>query len=300
MLGWQDADFDEPFIFELNSFRPTQRCIEEGKVRIRDLTEADVGRVLDDPAGLSAAGRQALHVQSIKDGRRNSYLCKEGLRNEMDSWTFPLHFTDFETTTPAVPFHRGLRPYQTIAFQFSHHTVQANGEVCHATEYLNATPGAFPNFDFLRNLKASLENDKGTIFRYADHENTVLNQIIDQLNSFGRDEDDVEELCQFAQSITTSAGGNPNPWVGEGTMVDLRRLVARYYFHPLMKGSQSIKYVLPAILNDSEYLEESKAIREGGAAMTAYLRLQYEDLPDDYREQMQTGLLKYKRQCRTG
>ncbi len=27
--------------------------------------------------------------------------------------------------------------------------------------------------------------------------------------------------------------------------------------------------------------------------MTAYLRLQYEDLPNDYREQMQTGLLKY-------
>lgn len=348
-LGWQDADFNEPLIFELNGFRATQRCIEDGKVRIRDLTQEDVGPVCDDPAGLTVAGRQALHVQSIKEKRRDSYLCKAGLQKEFNSWTFPLHFIDFETTTPAVPFHKGLRPYQTIAFQFSHHTVQEDGEVCHATEYLNTTPGVFPNFDFLRNLKSCLENDNGTIFRYADHENTVLNQIVDQLNSFGQAEDDVEELCEFAQLITTSAGGNSNPWVGERTMVDLRRLVARYYFHPLMKGSQSIKYVLPTILNDSEYLkqkysqpiygsndhgipslnfqdqiwvkydrekvidpysllpdifheisneewlylEESKAIREGGAAMTAYLRLQYEDLPDDYREQMQAGLLKY-------
>ncbi|MDA7910044.1 DUF2779 domain-containing protein [bacterium] len=347
-LGWKDADFDEPLIFELSGFRKTQQSIEDEKVRIRDLTQEDVGIVTDDDTGLSAAERQALHVQSIKSKRRDSYICKAGLRNEMDSWTFPLHFIDFETTTPAVPFHKGLKPYQTIAFQFSHHTVQANGEVCHATEYLNATPGTFPNFDFLRNLKAALEDDNGTIFRYADHENTVLNQIVDQMNSFGQEED-IEELIGFAQLITRSAGGNPNPWLGDRNMVDLRRLVASYYFHPLMKGSQSIKYVLPAILNDSEYLkekysksiygsndhgivsqnfrdqtwvtydgemvvdpysllpdifneistkewlylEESKAIREGGAAMTAYLRLQYEDLPDDYRKQMQTGLLKY-------
>lgn len=349
VLGWQDTDFDEPLIFDLNAFPRTQRCIEDGKVRLRDLSEADLGASSDNRPGLSASERRALHVQSVREDWRESYLDKINLRTEMASWSFPLHFIDFETVTPAVPIHIGLRPYQNIAFQFSHHTVQADGGVCHATDYLNKTPGVFPNFDFLRKLKAALERDNGTIFRYADHENTVLSHIIDQLNSFGQDEDDDEELVEFAKSITHSTSGNPNPWRGERDMVDLRRLVARYYFHPLMKGSQSIKYVLPAILNDSDFLkqkysqpiygsnesgivsqnfnnqiwvsfdgetvidpysllpdifneisnqkwrflEESNSIREGGAAMTAYSRLQYEDLPDDYRQQLRTGLLKY-------
>ncbi len=39
-------------------------------------------------------------------------------------------------------------------------------------------------------------------------------------------------------------------------MVDLRYLVARHYYHPRMKGSQSIKYVLPAVLADSAFLRE--------------------------------------------
>ena len=47
-------------------------------------------------------------------------------------------------------------------------------------------------------------------------------------------------------------------------MVDLRRLVARHYFHPMMKRSQSIKYVLPAILNDSKFLQEKYATESYG------------------------------------
>lgn len=41
------------------------------------------------------------------------------------------------------------------------------------------------------------------------------------------------------------------------------------------------------------FLEELNAIREGGTAMIAYLRLQYDDLPDEYRMQIRTALLKY-------
>lgn len=47
-------------------------------------------------------------------------------------------------------------------------------------------------------------------------------------------------------------------------MVDLRRLVARHYYHPMMKGSQSIKYVLPAVLNDSKFLQEKYSRKSYG------------------------------------
>jgi hypothetical protein len=39
-------------------------------------------------------------------------------------------------------------------------------------------------------------------------------------------------------------------------MIDMCELVKRYYYHPFMKGSNSIKAVLPAILNSSKYLQD--------------------------------------------
>ena len=39
-------------------------------------------------------------------------------------------------------------------------------------------------------------------------------------------------------------------------MIDLCEIVKRFYWHPIMKGSNSIKQVLPAILNSGTYLQE--------------------------------------------
>ena len=51
----------------------------------------------------------------------------QGIKNEMDKWIFPLHFIDFETTKVAFPFNKGRKPYEGIAFQFSHHVVHKDG-----------------------------------------------------------------------------------------------------------------------------------------------------------------------------
>lgn len=42
-------------------------------------------------------------------------------------------------------------------------------------------------------------------------------------------------------------------------MVDMCDLVKKYFYHPATKGSNSIKKVLPAILNESLYLKEKYA-----------------------------------------
>jgi hypothetical protein len=39
-------------------------------------------------------------------------------------------------------------------------------------------------------------------------------------------------------------------------MVDLRELVVRYYYNPLTNGSNSIKQVLPAVLQTSDFLKD--------------------------------------------
>jgi hypothetical protein len=132
-------------------------------------------------------------------------------------------------------------------------------------------------------------------------------------------------------------------------MIDMLRLVKRYYYHPSTNGSNSLKYVLPAVLNSSEYLQHKYArpiygtpdgikshnysgwiwvrrdaqgsvidpyqllppihsrhddailerlfggddIREGGAAMTAYARMQYTEMESVERDRLTEALLKY-------
>jgi hypothetical protein len=152
----------------------------------------------------------------------------------------------------AIPFFKERRPYEQIAFQFSHHIVNADMSIEHKGQYLCKTKGMFPNFEFVRRLKAELEHDNGSIFRYAAHENSVLNQIMVQLEDASiKDVPDKEELIAFIKTITH--GDNHE---GGRDMIDLLKLVKWYYYHPLMSGSNSLKDVLPAVLNSSEYLQE--------------------------------------------
>jgi hypothetical protein len=120
-------------------------------------------------------------------------------------------------------------------------------------------PGVFPNFDFLRRLRQSLEGDSGTIFRYATHENTVLRQIRRQLEA--TPQPDQDELLKFIDSITQPCDGEDGE-PGSRNMIDLREVVLDLYYHPLMEGSNSIKKVIPAVLDESTFLKEkySKSI----------------------------------------
>ncbi len=349
VLGWKDQDFDRPTIFDLYNFRNQEAYIEQRDILLDEIDAAAFNAHDDGAPGRSASQMQEIRYTYLRDKRTEAFVDHEGLASVMRDWKYPLNMIDFETAMPAVPLHQGMRPYQNLAFQFSHHTLHEDGHLVHEAEYLHDEPGSFPNFDFLRKLKKSLEQNEGTIFRYADHENTIICHIIEQLDAFGTEEPDYEALRQFACSISHPGKNTPNPWeTGERDMIDLRQLVARHYFHPMMKGSQSIKYVLPAVLNDSKFLQDKYAgesygydvqpgssknfasqkwiqyagdtvvdpyqllpnvldevdkdrwnelwgdeIRAGGAAMAAYLRLQQPVLPEEYRQTVIKGLLKY-------
>ena len=111
--------------------------------------------------------------------------------------------------------------------------------------------GYFPNFDFVRALKKALSNDDGTVFKYATYENTVLNSIEKQL--LNSNEPDIEELIAFIHTVTNDKN---NRQAGERDMIDLCDIIKKYYYNPLTNGSNSIKYVLPAILNTSKPLQK--------------------------------------------
>ena len=269
-----------------------------------------------------------------------------GLKQEMSRWEVPANCSYLETSATALPFKKGRGPYEQVAFQFSHHTADAQGVVKHESEYINFEPGIFPNFEFVRELRKALSKNSGSIFMYAPHENTILNAIYRQLTD--SDEPDKEELQEFIKTITYATKSGTNSWYGERKMIDLCVVVKNYYYDPYMGGSNSIKAVLPAVLHSSHYLQEKYAkplsdiglssknfdpshvwlkkengkvmspykmlpplfedwtaeqldatvsemedIADGGAALTAYGKLQYTDMPEEERLATKQSLLKY-------
>jgi hypothetical protein len=251
-LKLKDSDFQRPFAFEIWNSRKTDELISENVIFMDQVKQSDLqpkGKA-KDVDGLSTSERQWLQVEKSQKCDLTSYLDEEGMRQEFANFVYPLNFIDFETTMVAIPFNKGRRPYEQIAFQFSHHILTEDGRSEHKTEYINRLRGHFPNFEFVRALKLALESNKGTIFRYAVHENTVLCQIHDQLQN--STESDRDELCAWIKSITEKKG----EWSGPRNMVDMCEMVKRYYYNPLTKGSNSIKKVLPAILNTSEFIQK--------------------------------------------
>ena len=353
-FGWRDEDFGESLVLDLWDYRKKDMAISAGKLKMIDLEKPDLGMKNngdDGRPGLSRTRRQLLQIDKARLHDEKPFIDRDNLRRELNELPFPFHFIDFETAMAPIPFTAGRHPYEMIAFQFSHHVVEENGRVRHAGQFLLANPGAFPNYAFLRALMAELGECQGTVFRYSHYENTVLNVLYRQLMEDENPPEDREELCRFIKTISHCSSGSAYLWKGPRDMVDLLELVKRYYYHPQTKGSNSIKYVLPAVLQSSKYLqrkysmpiygaeggipsrnfkgkrwiekengnvidpyrllpemfadispeemqhlmsgEDENAIRHGGAAMTAYARLQYEEMQDFERDAIIKALLQY-------
>lgn len=337
------ADLAQGTVLDIWNYRGKSKLISDGRVRLSAVSQDDI-KIQDGGLTLSTSERQWMQVSGIppEEDRGGYWLADSWMRQEMEQWVYPYHFIDFETSGVALPFFAGMRPYEQIAFQFSHHVMHADGRVEHAGEFLMTEPVAFPNFAFARALKQQLENDQGTVFMWSNHENTILNKIVDQIAGTANPPRDGAELSEFMQSLVK--GGNR-------AMYDLCRLSRDAYFHVSTKGSNSIKKVLPVLMATSPWLRkeygqatygspsgipsknysgftwwqpdgigkpqdpysllriygedllgetvlpsedpDDLVVAEGGAATTAYARLQFETLNPATRAKINEALLRY-------
>ena len=270
-LEWDEDEFRRPMVSSLNGQKASY--LKRQEYHLDDIV-AEPGRRINDSLGLEPGDRNLLIAGLLtnrseitdlygRNLRGDTYLNIDYLRAQMDTWVYPLHMIDFETSAVALPFYKGMRPYESVAFQFSHHVIRKTDSgytIEHAGQFINVEKGHFPNFDFVRALKAELDKDGGSIFRYSPHENTILNHIADQL-SF-TNEPDKDELIEFITSIThlpRYKNGGPRD------MIDLLEIVKRGFYHPSMKGSNSIKVVLPAVLNTSKFIQDKYSQRIYGS-----------------------------------
>ena len=338
-------------IFDLWDYRQKDKLIAQGQLKLTQINEDDIGSQAHEPPvsgeGVCRQQRQWLQVKKAKANDLSPWLDKAAWHTEMSGWTYPLHFIDFETTRVALPFFKDQKPYQSIAFQFSHHQLHEDGQLAHAHQFLCAQASDNPNVAFVRALKAAIGDDAGTVFMYSHHENTTLRDILFEI--WDDTHSDADELKAFLMSLVRPSTDSRLQWEPSRPMVDQLELVKRYLYLPATHGSNSLKHVLPAILNASDALKakysepiygKQKAIRslnldertwitfdeagavlnpyltlpnlaadllaaeqaslqgmeiikEGGAALSAYSRLMYEDLTPGQRQAIEQGLLEY-------
>ncbi|MEQ9218901.1 MAG: DUF2779 domain-containing protein [Cyclobacteriaceae bacterium] len=350
MTPLSNEQVSQPLVTSIWNSRKTDSFIKDEIYLQADVDPEELGNIKANPqkSGLQSAERQRLQVQKSRDKDDTIYLDKDGLAFEMSQVVFPLHMIDFETTKVPIPFHKGTRPYEEHAFQFSHHIVEKYGSVRHETQWINDVRGRFPNFEFVRALRDALSNDKGSVFRYHRHENNVLNAIRRQL--VVSDEPDSDRLIAFIDSITHRTEGKGKEaveYVGDRDMIDLCDWVQRFYYDPRTNGSNSLKAILPSILDRSTLLQDKYSkpvygkeiasmnfkdhvwlqkegdsiispykqlpklwdkfdrdevdtlinptdeLEDGGAAMTAYNYMQFDEMEDTERKALKSALLHY-------
>jgi hypothetical protein len=182
---------------------------------------------------------------------------------------FPRAYLDFETMAYAVPEIVGTRPYEQWPFQWSLHIEESSGETRHA-EFLDVD--SFGDFDRLAGALLDALPSSGPVFVYSvSMERGVLKRLAERL----------PERAALLRGLMDR-------------LFDLRPVTEEAYYHRDMRGSWSIKSVLPTIAPELGY-EELKEVREGEGAQLAFLELRGKEITAPRREQLMLALREYCR-----
>lgn len=166
---------------------------------------------------------------------------------ELVNLPYPRYYFDFEGIDLAVPVWEGVRPYEQIPYQWSCHIEHSPGKFSHV-DFLDLS-GNDPSIPCIERMLKYIDlKDNGPIFVYhATYEK-------------GR-------LVELAQRHPEYLGAVEH-YVSR--LVDLLPMVKNSYYHPDMKGSFSIKKVLPTIAPDLDYAQLDD-VTDGVAAQNTYV-----------------------------
>lgn len=212
------------------------QLINQKKISLFDIPQSELSKKRGE--------RQLIQIKYTKE---NKEWVNPELKSLISDWKYPLHFIDFETTITALPFHKGMRPYEAVAFQWSCHTIEKAGAEPKHNEWINLKP-EFPNFKFAESLMKHV-GTKGTFLMWATHENTILRTIYDQYAKYGHNNITLKKWLEVVVKMDKD---------DSGLFIDLNKFTLENYFHPLMKGKTSIKWTLPAVL----FASKSKRIEK--------------------------------------
>jgi len=204
--------------------------------RITDLQDEDVA----GDAPLQRGWKR--QIMAVRTGR--AFLSPELVRDpaallHCKPEHYPLFFLDYEGTRCALPSAAGCRPYGQVAFQWSCHVIDNPGASPRHVEWLD-TENDNPNLGFLESLRKLL-GEQGTIYHWADYEVTVTRELADEIRG------DASQTDLVSWVDRNWGHGRGKHEVKSERCLDLLEISRAHFYDPAMKGSHSIKKVLPVV-----------------------------------------------------
>ncbi|MBO73618.1 MAG: hypothetical protein CMD35_08395, partial [Flavobacteriales bacterium] len=219
----------------------------------------------DIPEHYPLSDSQQIQVLTEKSGER--IIDRPEVSVFLSKLAYPIAHLDFETMNEAIPKFKGTRPYQQVCFQWSAHLQNAkNGEIEHK-EYLGLQ-GKDPRENFILTLIDAMKGVKTILVYNIGFERGRLSELLEQYSQYS---------AQLSSIIDR--------------MYDLMLPFSqKTVYFPEMRGSYSIKKVLPALVPELNY--NTLNIQEGGTASSTYANLHKEG--DQKKiEQTRKDLLAY-------
>jgi hypothetical protein len=181
---------------------------------------------------------------------------------------YPRRYLDFEAVQFPLPRWPDTRPYESLPFQWSCHIERENGALTHH-EFLD-TSGAPPMQPLADALLETL-GSQGPILCYGPFERAVIARLGARLPPL-----------------------QPRLHALADRLVDLLPLLRSYYYHPAMKGSFSLKAVLPTLGGPHDYAAAGM-VQDGVGAQIVYAQLLDDPLTPAQREDAADALRAYCR-----
>ncbi|MCB1669944.1 MAG: DUF2779 domain-containing protein [Gammaproteobacteria bacterium] len=243
---------------------PVSSLPDKGRI-VDELLARGIEDIRDIPAGALTRPLQQRVRQVTIDG--NPFVDPEAGKR-LKALPYPRFYLDFETVQFAVPAWLETHPYDQLPFQWSCHIEREPGKLEQA-DFLD-TSGEAPMRGFSEQLLTIL-GQQGPVFTYSNFERRIIKE---QARRFPELEAQLFALLD--------------------RLVDLQKIVRQSYYHPAMKGSWSIKAVLPTIAPELDYgqLEE---VKDGTGAQMAYKACIASGIGEDRRQQLEKRLREYCR-----
>ena len=170
----------------------------------------------------------------------------------LNTLTYPRYYLDFETVNFAVPIWLGTSPNQQQPFQWSCHVQQHDGAISHK-DFLDVS-GKDPRRSFAESLIAACGTEGPVIVYNETFEKGIIKSLAHKY----------DDLSEHLLAINSR-------------VFDLYPVMNKYFYHPAMKGSWSIKSVLTCLVPELSY-SDLGAVRDGLMAQSAYHQIRSDRL----------------------
>ena len=230
-----------PSIFEISGMAKANKFLlyEKGYTSLASL-----------PTSTRLSNTQKLQIQSLLD--EFTHVNQDKIKDFLTPITYPIYHLDFEAVQHNVPRFEGTTSYQAVPFQFSLHIQEAPQQEPTHIEFI-APPNADPRKPLTQALIEHIPPNSTIVVFNAHFEKSVLQQL--------------GEFSPHAKKHLLSLTHQ---------IVDLMIPFQNFhYYAPIMKGSHSIKSVLPALIPEFSY--DHLAISNGELAAKRYAHLFHEE-----------------------